>query len=322
MRVIFMGTPHFAVPSLRALIAGKYEIAAVFTQPDRPAGRGQKPHASPVKELALEQDLAIHQPERVRAEEHRSLLDGLNPDFIVVVAYGQILPGWLLRSARIAPVNVHGSLLPKYRGAAPVIWALLNGERTTGITTMLMDEQLDTGPILLKREVHISEAMTAGELAQDLSRLGAEILIPTLEGLSDKTLRPVPQDNIQASWAPRVSKQQAEIKWNSPSREIHNRIRAFNPRPLAYTELGGVRLQLLQSRVAGRAAEPGGQPGRYLGKTDTGMLIQCGGGTVLEVLKLQAANRRPVSGREFANGARISSGTMLFHAPGLNARIE
>jgi len=312
MRVIFMGTPEFAVPSLRALIAGKYEIAAVFTQPDRPAGRGQKSHSSPIKELALEHGLPVYQPEKVRGEEHRPLFDRLKADFIVVVAYGQILPVWLLQAARIAPVNVHGSLLPKYRGAAPVIWALLNGEPGTGVTTMLMDEHLDTGPVLLRSEVQIPESMTAGELARDLSRLGAELLIPTLEGLLDNTLRPMPQDETQASFAPRVSKQQAEVSWTCPAREIHNRIRAFNPWPLAFTAFRGRRLQLLSSRPAEEAAEPGTPPGSYLGPTHSGLLIQCGAGSALEILELQPADRRPISGREFVNGARVSRGDSPF----------
>ncbi len=312
MRVIFMGTPEFAVPSLRALIASSYEIAAVFTQPDRPSGRGHKLHPSPIKNLSLEHHLPVFQPEKVRSDELRPLFADLRADFIVVVAYGQILPGWLLKAARIAPVNLHGSLLPKYRGAAPVIWALLNGERISGITTMLMDEHLDTGPILLKREFPITETMTGGELADHLSRLGAEALIPTLDGLKDGSLQPLPQDDTQASWAPRISKDQAEVSWDRGAREIHDQIRAFQPWPLAFSEYEGHRVQLLRSRTAGTAETQGRQPGTFLGKTETGLLIQCGDSAAIEILELQPANRHPVSGREFANGARLSPGLPVF----------
>ncbi len=314
MRVVFMGTPEFAVPSLRALIASEHQVVAVFTQPDRPAGRGHKPQISAVKALALEHGLPVHQPEKVRSEEHRALVESFAADFLVVAAYGQILPGWLLRSVRVAPVNIHGSLLPKYRGAAPVIWALLNGETVTGVTTMLMDEHLDTGPILLKRELPIPDAVDAGGLTVRLALLGAELLIPTLEGLREGTIQPVVQDDGQASWAPRISKEQAEISWDKPARDIHNRIRAFHPRPLAHADLRGERVQLLCSRVADAAAHPDTQPGTCLGKTESGILVQCGAGTALELLEIQPANRRPVSGRDFANGARISPGELLFRA--------
>ncbi len=321
MRVIFMGTPEFAVPSLRALIAGKFEIAAVFTQPDRPAGRGQKPHASPVKQLALEHGLEVHQPEKVRGEEHRPLFERFQADFIVVVAYGQILPKWLLSTARIAPVNVHGSLLPKYRGAAPVIWALLNGDRVTGITTMLMEERLDAGPILMKREIEVPESLTAGELAQQLSIFGAEMLVPTLEGLNDHTISPQTQDDTQSTLAPRVVKQQAEIQWDRPARELHNCIRAFNPWPLAYTDYRGKRMQLLRSRVSGPAAQPDVRPGSYVGSTEKGIIVQCGENSTLEILELQPADRRAISGREFANGARLSPGMPLFTPTAATRRL-
>jgi methionyl-tRNA formyltransferase len=313
MRVVFLGTPEFAVPSLQALIGSSYQVTAVFTQPDRPTGRGQKPHPPVVKILALAHEIPVHQPEKVRGEEYSALVEELHPDFIVVVAYGQILPGWLLKAARIAPVNVHASLLPKYRGAAPVAWALLKGESVTGVTTMLMDERLDTGPVLLKREVPVPESMTAGELATLLSHAGAALLIPTLDGLRDGTLRPVAQDDAQASWAPRILKEEAQIAWEASAREIHNMIRAFYPWPLAFTESrGGKRVQILRSRTVESLDTKGRCPGTFLGKTEVGMLVQCGGGSVLEVLELQLQSRRPTSGREFAIGARLLADTLLF----------
>jgi methionyl-tRNA formyltransferase len=312
MRVVFMGTPEFAVPSLRILIDSGYQVVAAFTQPDRPSGRGQKTHPTAIKALAIAENIPVYQPEKVRGEEHRSLIEQLRPDFMVVVAYGQILPVWLLKAARIAPVNVHASLLPKYRGAAPVIWALLNGEPVTGVTTMLMDEHLDTGPVLLKREVPVTERMTAGDLGTQLSRVGAELLIPTLDGLRDGTLQPVAQDNARASWAPRISKEQARISWEGSAGQIHNLIRALNPRPLAFTEFRGRRLQILGGRIPIAADLKGRPPGTFLGKTESGMLVQCGGDTVLEVLELQLQSRRPASGREFANGARLPVDTLVF----------
>jgi len=312
MRVIFMGTPEFAVPSLRTLIASSYDVVAAFTQPDRPSGRGHKPQAPPVKNLALAHNIPVYQPEKVRTEDHRSLLQQLAPDFIVVVAYGQILPAWLLKTPRIAPVNIHGSLLPKYRGAAPIIWALLNGEPVTGITTMLMDEHIDTGPILLKREFPIADTMTAGDLGDHMARLGADMLIPTLGGLQNGSIKPETQDSLQASWAPRISKEQAEIIWNRSAREIHNQIRAFHPWPLAFTEHQGQRIQLLRSRFAGAPELRMHEPGTFLSKTGEGILVQCGDAAI-EILELRPANRRAISGREFANGARFSPGSLIFH---------
>jgi len=314
MRVVFLGTPDFAVPSLRALIDSGNQVVAVFTQPDRPSGRGNKPHPSAIKLLALSERIPVYQPEKVRGEEHCSLFEQLRPDFIVVVAYGQILPGWLLGAARIAPVNVHASLLPKYRGAAPIVWALLNGESVTGVTTMLMDEHLDTGPLLLRREMPITEFTTAGELATQLSHAGAEMLIPTLNGLRDGTLKPIAQDDAQASWAPRITKEQARISWEGSAERIHNMVRAFNPWPLAFTDYQGRRLQIQSSRTVKDAGSQARRPGTFLGKTETGMLVQCGKDTVLELLEVQIQSRRPTSGREFANGARLLADTPLFHS--------
>ncbi len=312
MRVIFLGTPEFAVPSLRALVDSHYEVCAVFTQPDRPAGRGQKPLPSPVKQLALRNDIPVFQPVKIRAEENRAIFERLDADFIVVVAFGQILPGWLLRSVKVAPVNVHASLLPKYRGAAPVVWAIRNGETVTGVTTMIMDEQLDTGPMLLKREVAISNAATAGELGCQLSSLGAEILIPTLEGLRLGTVQPKRQNEAEATWAPRIEKESAEILWDRSAGLIHNDIRAFNPWPLAYTSFRGKRIQVLKS-----LAEPGVHgnteaPGTYLGPTADGMRIACGNSTVLQVLEVKLEGKGSTSGRGFANGFHLRPGEPVF----------
>lgn len=310
MRLVFLGTPDFAVASLRALLDSSYEVVAVFTQPDRPAGRGQRLQPPPVKQRALEAGIPVYQPERIRSEENRGTIEHFSPDFLVVVAYGQILPGWLLRIPRIGPVNVHGSLLPRYRGAAPIAWAILNGDTVTGVTTMLMDEGMDTGPMLLRREVPIGSNVTAGELTLELAAVGAELLIATLDGLADKTIRPVPQNSTEATLAPRFGKELGEVDWQQEAGAIHNRIRALNPWPAAFTSFGGQKLQLLRSvPVSGAPAlEEIPAPGSYLGSTSSGMLVACGGGTRIDLLEVQMESRRKISGREFAAGSRLKPG--------------
>lgn len=312
MRVIFLGTPEFAIPSLNALSGSNYEICAVFTQPDKPAGRGQKTRMSPVKAWAEGRGIQVYQPERIRNEENRSIFSEINPDFIVVVAYGQILPAWLLRSACIAPVNVHGSLLPSYRGAAPVNWAILNGDLETGVTTMIVEEELDAGPILLTRTISVPETMTAGELAEKVASEGAAILIPTLDGLSKRTLMPEPQDKARVSWAPRITKEMSKIDWHRSAIEIHNRIRGLNPWPIAISEFNGQQLQIYRSLPEQESKSSGHEPGTCLGWTRCGIRIQCGGASVLEVLEVQLPGKARISGREFANGARLVQGTKIF----------
>jgi len=312
MRVVFLGTPDFAIPSLRALIDSPYEVVAVFTQPDRPAGRGQRLHASPVKMLAQALGIPAFTPERLRNEENRPIVEGFAADFIVVVAYGQILPVWFLDAARVAPVNVHGSLLPRYRGAAPVIWSLLNGDALTGVTTMWMDEHLDTGDILLREELPVPDTMTAGELAEELARLGAGLLVPTLDGLREGTLLRVPQDHDQATLAPRIDKAMGRIDWRRPAREIHNLVRAFNPWPLAYTEFRGSKLQILRSYLAPDREPVEQLAGAFVGVSGESLRVSCGVGSALDLLQVQLAGRSAVSGREFVSGARLQPGTVLY----------
>ncbi len=315
MRVVFLGTPEFAVPALKTLLQSPYEVAAVITQPDKPAGRGNKPQYPPVKVVALASGIPVHQPEKIRNEETKPLILQLRPDFIVVVAYGQILPGWLLQSASIAPVNIHGSLLPKFRGAAPVAWALLKGETVTGITTMLMDEHLDTGGILLQRQIDIGSRTTAGELSETLSRLGAEMIIPTLDGLRTGELKPIRQDDNLASWAPRIQKEQAQIDWSVDAAALHNQIRAFNPWPLAYATCHDARVQLIRSVPRPPLERSEAPPGTYIGVTTDGLCVACGSGSILEILELKPANRKIVTGRQFANGLRLRPDAQLFTTP-------
>jgi methionyl-tRNA formyltransferase len=316
MRVIFLGTPEFAIPSLRRLLASSYyEVCAVVTQPDRPAGRGRQPQAPPVKILAQSARLPVHQPEKIRDPLHKPVLESYTPDFIVVVAFGQILPRWLLELPRLAPVNVHASLLPRYRGAAPVNWALLKGEACSGATTMLMEERLDTGPILMQREFPLTETITAGQLAEQLAAAGAELLIPTLDGLRDGTLRPIAQDESQASYAPRITKEIAVIPWEKNARIIHNQVRGLNPWPLAYSFFRGQKLQVFRTWYHSNSEQVDALPGTYLGSTQGGILVQCGEASVLELLEVQLAGKSRVSGRAFANGARLKAGELLFTHP-------
>jgi methionyl-tRNA formyltransferase len=311
MRIIFLGTPTFAVPSLQALIDRSYEICAVFTQPDRPSGRGQKLQPSPIKALAQVHGIPVFQPEKIRQEENRPIIEDMHPDFVVLTAYGQILPGWLLRAARIMAVNVHASLLPKYRGAAPIPWAILNGDAVTGISTMVVQETLDSGAMLLQKEVPISLTMTAGELSQILSEVGADLLIKTLDGLQNHSIQPIDQDESKVSWAPRIAKETASVAWEKPASDIHNQIRAMNPWPVAFTIFRNERLHLLRCKPVDCTASSSARPGVILGMSPHGLIVQCGGGTVLEILEVQRPAKGRVTGREFAGGARLRPGDSI-----------
>ncbi len=313
MRLVFIGTPEFAVPPFQVLLDHSYEICGVFTQPDRPSGRGHLLQASPVKILAQSQNIPVFQPEKIRSEENRPIVESLKPDFIVVAAYGQILPGWLLEAARIAAVNIHGSLLPKYRGAAPIAWSILNGDRTTGITTMLMHEKLDAGPILLQKEIPIPITITAGELTAALSHAGAELLIETLAGMQANAITPVIQDENLVSWAPRISKESAQISWGKTALSIHNQVRAMNPWPGAYTNFRGERLIIWRS-IPENQSDQRNVPGTFLGASEQCIRVQCGEGTVLDLLEMQSPAKKRVTGREFVNGIRLRSGEHLFGA--------
>jgi methionyl-tRNA formyltransferase len=313
MRVIFFGTPMFAVPAFRLLLKHSYEICGVFTQPDRPSGRGQKLQPGPIKTIAQEQGIAVFQPLRIRNEENRPIIEGLRPDFIIVAAYGQILPGWLLRSARIAAINIHGSLLPRYRGAAPVAWAIINGEENTGVTTMMMQEELDSGPILLQQSVPILIDITAGELADKLSVIGAELLIKTLDELQTGAMNPIIQDTSKVCWAPLITKEMARVSWQKPALDVHNQIRGMNPWPIANSDFRGEHLRIWRSLPADPSKDAPKIPGTFLGLAENGIHVQCGEGTILKLLELQMPAKGRISGREFANGARLHAGESIFN---------
>lgn len=299
-----MGTPAAAVPTLDAISAGGHEIAAVYTQPDRPSGRGNKVAFSPVKEKALELGIPVFQPLKVRTEEALELFRSHNADVAVVVAYGRILPSGFLTAYPKGAINVHFSLLPKLRGAAPVNWAIVNGEETTGVSTMKMDEGLDTGDILLQQEIAIEADETAIELMDRLATMGAELLSKTLDDL-DK-IAPVPQDHRNATLAPILERSDGEIDWNLTAAEISNRIRGFQPFPGSFTSFRGERLTIWRAE-----ALPGASnlvAGEIEETTKGAIVVACGGQTRLRVTELQQQGRKRLAAREFLNGIHIEKG--------------
>ena len=304
LRIAFAGTPQFALPALRALLGSRHEVVGVLTQPDRPAGRGRELRASPVKLLAATRpNLPIAQPPTLKTAEGRAALAEWRPDLLVVVAYGLILPSDVLRLPRLGCLNIHGSLLPRWRGAAPIHRALLAGDAETGITIMQLDEGLDTGPTLLERRRPIGPHETTGDLHDALAELGAVALLEAIEGLAGGTLVPRAQSAEGVTYAAKIEKAEARVDWNDGAVVLDRRIRAFNPWPMAETRFAGENVRLLRARVsapAGRAAEPG----TLLGIADDGLRVACGEG-VLAVQEMQRAGKRPVSARDFANAMRI-----------------
>jgi methionyl-tRNA formyltransferase len=308
MRIAFLGSGPLGLPTLRALAASpEHEIVTVVTQPDRPAGRGLQPRPTPVKVFARGRNLPLFQPEVINREVDR--LRHVNPDVIVVVAFGQILSQELLEVPRLGAVNLHASLLPKYRGAAPIQWALIRGERVTGVTTFLLDEGLDTGPILLQREVPISEEDTAGTLEGKLSEIGAEVMLETLRGLQESTITPIPQDDARATYAPKIKKEMAKIDWTADARSVFNLIRALEPSPGAYTFYRGRRLKIRRGRVVDEETRRG-EPGEVVALGTEGPIVQTGQG-LLELTAVQPEGRKVMSGLDFTHGYRVQVGEKL-----------
>jgi methionyl-tRNA formyltransferase len=305
MVVVFMGTPLFAVASLEALIAAGHTVAAVYTQPDRPKGRGQDLGISPVKEAALRLGLPVYQPERIRNVVPE--LAGFGAKAMVVVGYGQILPQSIIDLTPIGVINVHASLLPLYRGAAPIQWAIANGEIETGVTTMRIDAGLDTGDMLRKAEIDIEPEETAPELSARLAKLGAELLIETLEMMERGQLVPEPQDHDSATLAPILKKEDGIIDWSRPAAVIHARLRGFTPWPGATTTFRGTGLKILTARVCDVA---GLEPGQ-LAVHGRSLIAGCGEGTALELVEVLPEGRKRVSGESFANGARLLENEFL-----------
>ena len=309
MKVVFCGTPQFAVPSLERLVSEGFAVQLVVTQPDRPQGRGMELTAPPVKQTALRLGLPVVQPEKIKNNlEFREQLASLQPDAIIVVGYGRIIPAWMLELPPLGNINVHGSLLPKYRGAAPIQWAIACGETVTGVTTMRLDEGLDTGDILLQREMPIQPDDTAVTLAPRMAVIGADLLIETLRGLEQRTVHRIKQDNARASLAPILKKEDALVDFNRSAAEIHNRMRGFQPWPGAYAQFRGKNLKILAAHPATDA--PRLSPAELLSSGGK-LFVGCGGSSVLELRQVQLEGKKAMSAHDFAIGHRLAPGERL-----------
>ncbi|HYE80589.1 MAG TPA: methionyl-tRNA formyltransferase [Clostridia bacterium] len=309
MRIIFMGTPDFAVPCLKELLLQKHDIAAVVTQPDRAKGRGKKLAPPPVKVLAEEAGIPVYQPEKIKTEEFTQVLKALKPDLIIVVAFGQILSQEILDIPPLGCINVHASLLPKYRGAAPINWCIINGEHKTGITTMYMDKGLDTGDIILKRETEISENETAGELHDRLMELGAKVLSETLELLKKGDLVRIPQNNEEASYAPIMTKTLGKIDWSKDAVEIRNLIRGTYPWPGAYSTYSGKVFKIMAADICETAVRHENQGWITRVEMDS-IIVSCGTGSLI-IKELQFENEKRMSVGAYLRGHEIEEGVTL-----------
>jgi len=319
IKLAFMGSATFALPSLNRLFEKGYEITAVITQPDKPSGRGQTLQGPPVKRRAFELLLPIYQPKSLKTSDAHELFSRLTPDMIVVVAYGKLLPPWLLELPRYGCINLHGSILPKYRGAAPVHWAVANGEEKTGVCSMLLSEGLDTGPLYLCQETRIGPEETAPQLYDRLAEIGGPLMLATAEGIVNGSLKAKPQDESQATFAPILKKEHGFIDWTMPAAGIHNWVRAFNPWPGTVTRFRETTCKILKTSVAavidrressgleivgGHRPPLQWNPGTIM-LSKRSMEVCCGDSALLEILLIQPENRKAVSGADFANGARI-----------------
>ncbi|MBR1566091.1 MAG: methionyl-tRNA formyltransferase [Oscillospiraceae bacterium] len=303
MRVVFMGTPDFAAASLQKLIEEHYDIAGVFTQPDKPKGRGMEMSFSPVKELALKHDLPVFQPEKMRDGTALQIIRDLQPDILVVVAYGRILPDDILAVPKFGAVNVHGSLLPKYRGAAPIQWAVLNGDRTTGVTTMYLAHDMDAGDVIYTEETEIGEFETAGELFDRLMVMGAELLDKTLRDIEAGTAPRTPQDHTQATYVKMLDKSICPIDWNKSPREIVKHIYGLQPWPVATMELEGKSFRVFGAEYTDM--KTGKAPGAVV-KADDTLVIACADGQCLKVTELQAPGKKRMRAADFLRGHKIA----------------
>jgi methionyl-tRNA formyltransferase len=308
LRIVFCGTPEFAVPSLRRLAERpEFSIEAVITQPDRPRGRGQHVGSSPIKETALEIGLHVFQPETIKSESSQEFLKRVSPDAVVIIAYGQIIPARLLTIPRLGWINLHASLLPHYRGAAPIHWAIANGETITGLTTMQIDAGMDTGPTLLHHEIEIGPDETAPELSARMSTIGGDLIAESLLRFDRGEISPAPQEQENASYAPILKKEEGRIAWERPAQQIYNRIRAFTPWPGSYCIFRGQTCHLWgrpETRGAGGANMA---PGEIVPSAKE-IFVVCGEGTWLRLESVQIDGRKKISAGEFANGARITPG--------------
>ena len=308
MRIIFMGTPDFAVPCLEALIKSDDEVVGVFTQPDKPKGRGYELAPPPVKLCAKEYNIPVFQPKSMRDGEALNIINSLNAELIIVVAFGKILPAEILDSVKYGCINIHASLLPKLRGAAPIQWSILNGEIETGITSMKMDVGLDTGDMLIKKSVKITDDMTSGELHDKLSVLGAEVLLETVSALKSDSLISQKQDDCLSSYAPMLSKELSPIDFSKSAVCVHNQIRGLSPWPVAVTVLNGKKVKIHKSRIASK--EFSGKAGELVDNNER-LIVACGDGKCIEILELQLEGKKKTDAASFLRGHKTEIGTVL-----------
>ncbi|MBI5450419.1 MAG: methionyl-tRNA formyltransferase [Gammaproteobacteria bacterium] len=307
LKIVFAGTPEFAAASLQAVLDGRHQVLAVYTQPDRPAGRGRQLLASPVKQLALRHGLPVCQPQGLRQPEVQQQLRSWDADLMIVVAYGLLLPPAVLQIPRLGCINVHASLLPRWRGAAPIQRAIMAGDTETGITIMQMDQGLDTGPMLMSRRCPIHGDDTGGTLHDRLARLGAELLLEVLERVATTEVAATPQEQDRACYAAKLDKEEACIDWSRPAVELERMVRAFDPWPVAYTSLGQLRLRVWQAELCGGAK---GAPGTVIGVGRAGIEVACGHGS-LRLQQLQLPGGKRITARDFLNAHALQPGQVL-----------
>lgn len=307
MDIVFMGTPEFAVPCLQRLIDDGHNVKGVFTQPDKPKGRGHKMQFPPVKECAVNAGIPVYQPTKMRDGEALSVIEMLNPELIIVVAYGKILPKEILDFPRYGCINMHASILPRYRGAAPIQWCVINGEKESGVTAMQMDVGLDTGDMLLTKTVSIGENETAGELHDELSLLGAQVMAETIDLLLKGELIPEKQDDEKSNYAPMLTKDLCPINWNESALSIHNKVRGLSPWPVATAKLGEKTIKIHKTIISDKS---NGQPGEVI-VSDKKLVVSCGESTSIEIVVLQTEGKKAMKASDFLRGNPIEVGTIL-----------
>jgi methionyl-tRNA formyltransferase len=311
LRILFMGTPEFAAMSLKALIDRRLEIVGVVTQPDRPSGRGMELKPSEVKKIALRHQLALWQPEKVSSSEFIAIFHQLQPALVVVVAFGQKIPAPILFEPKFGCINVHGSLLPSYRGAAPIQWSILNGDATAGVTTMYMDEGWDTGDLIYQSAIPVGPDENFGSLYQRLAQSGGELLIKTIRDIEAGSAPRIPQNHSLATVAPKLKPEWEEIRWNESARRIHNIVRVFTPVPGAETYFGAERLKIFETRIGDFETASSGQPGTILQIIKKRGILVATGDQPLLITRLQPAGKKPMAAIDYANGRRLAPGMIL-----------
>ena len=307
MKIVFMGTPDFSVPCLERLVSDGEEVVGVFTQPDKPKGRGYEMAFSPVKECAIKHNIPVFQPKSMKDGEALKTIETLNPDLTIVVAYGKILPKEILYFPKYNSINIHASLLPAYRGAAPIQWSILNGEKVTGVTLMLMNEGLDTGDMLLSEKIEITENMNAGELHDALSIMGAEVMSKTIAAVKANSLKPEKQDDSLSNYSPMLSKALCPTDFTKSAQEVHNHIRGLSPWPVATATLNSKKLKLHSSVIGGKTTLA---PGTVV-STDGVISVACGDGICVDILSVQAEGKKRMSSKDFLLGHKIEKGSVL-----------